>query len=247
MRMGSVVQVFTKRAGASEAARVNGSIEGGSFGTWRGDAGIAGGAQGRMDYNASISSRSTDGAFADILPEADRFEQTALNVGGGVTLGTRASLRAGLRYSDSNSRNVGPINYGSRDTGGVYDSEDLSWHLSGAHAVGARYTGNASFNYFRYDSVSEDRVGDPAYGTFAVLEGTRGAIFPNGPRLVRLVDQAEFSGSLSRRRAAGARAIPGPGAFLRLRVRQPIGISQAGPQVPGRPGLGRRAAPERRL
>ncbi len=208
--MGSVVQIFTKRAGVSEAARVNGTIEGGSFGTWRGDAGIAGGAKGRVDYNASVSSRSTDGAFADILPEADRFEETALNVGGGVTLGTRASLRTGLRYSDSNSRNVGPINYGSRDTGGVYDSEDLSWHLSGAHAVGARYTGNASFNYFRYDSVSEDRVGDPAYGTYAVLRGTRGAIFPNGPRLVRLVDQAEFLALL----AAGA--LPAPGQFLAL-------------------------------
>ena len=115
--MGSVVQVFTKRAGAYDAPRATGAIEGGSFGSWRGDVGIAGGAQGRLDYNATVSGRQTDGAFADILPEDDSFEQTAVTLGAGFALGPRASLRTGLRYSDGTSRNVGPINYGSRDTG----------------------------------------------------------------------------------------------------------------------------------
>ena len=152
--------------------------------------------------------RQTDGAFADILPEDDRFEQTAVNLGAGFALGPRASLRTGLRYSDGNGRNVGPINYGSRDTGGVYESDDLSWHVDGAHAIGAWYTGTASFNYFRYDSLSADTIADAEFGTYTILEGTQNAIFPNGPRLVRTIDQAEFL-ALS---ATGA--LPAPGQFL---------------------------------
>ncbi len=35
--MGSVVQVFTKRAGTNDAPQVSGSVEGGTFNTWRGD------------------------------------------------------------------------------------------------------------------------------------------------------------------------------------------------------------------
>jgi outer membrane cobalamin receptor len=209
--MGSVVQVFTKRAGAAgvdAAPRATGAIEAGSFGSWRADVGIAGGAQGRVDYNATVSGRQTDGAFADILPEDDSFEQTAVTLGAGLALGPRASLRTGLRYSDGTSRNVGPINYGSRDTGGVYEADDLSWHIDGAHAIGAWYTGTAAFNYFRYDSLSADTNADPEFGTYTILEGTRDAIFPNGPRLVRTIDVTEF---LS---LAGGGALPAPGQVL---------------------------------
>ncbi len=213
--MGSVVQIFTRRAGAAgnnAAPRAIGAFEGGSFGTWRGDVGVAGGAQGRLDYHAGVSARKSDGAFAEVLPEDDRFEQTSFNAGVGIALGPRASLRTGLRYSDGEARNVGPITYGSRDTGGVYDSQDLSWHLDGSHAVGARYTGTASFNYFRYDSVSSDTIGDATIGTYVILEGTPNAIFPKGSRLVRVIDRTEFLAL-----AAGG-ALPAPGQFLASRT-----------------------------
>lgn len=209
--MGSVVQIFTTRSGATDAPVASGSIEGGSFGTWRGDARVGGGARRRVDYQAGITARSSAGAFAEILPEDDRFEQKAFDAGAGALLGNRASVRGGLRYSKSAGRSVGPITFGSRDTGGVYDTKDLSGHVAVSHTIGSRFAGTASINEFRYDNDSADTVADPVFRTYAVLEGTPNAIFPNGTRLVRLVSQSEFDALV----AAGAE--PRPGQFLASR------------------------------
>ncbi len=209
--MGSVVQVFTRRAGAGDRVQAAGSAEGGSFDTFRGDARVHGGAAGAFDYSAGVSRRSTNGAFADLLPEDDRFEQSAVDAALGATLGARAAARGGIRYTTANGRSVGPIAYGARDSGGVYETGDLSWHLDLSHSLGSRYSGAASFNRFRYEGLSADTVADPAFATYAVLAGTPNAIFPNGSRLVRLIDAAEFNALV----AAGA--TPGPGQFLASR------------------------------
>ena len=208
--IGSVVQVFTRRAGVSDAPLVTGSFEGGSFNTFRGDTRISGGALQKVDYQAGVTYRKSDGAFQDILPEDDRFEQTAFDGGVGGKLGDRASLRTNLRYSKGLGRSVGPITYGSRDTGGVYDTKDVSWTVAADHVAG-RYTGSGSFNYFYYRNESSDLVGDPAFSTFAILTGTPNALFPNGTQLVRLIDSAEFDSLV----AAGA--LPAPGQFLASR------------------------------
>jgi len=209
--MGSVVQVFTRRAGAGRAVESAMAVEAGSFGTRRGHARVSGGAQRRFDYHAGASHRATDGAFADILPEADRFEQGSVDAGGGAVLGRRAAMRGGARYTRAEGRSVGQTAYGARDTGTLYDTRDLTAHATLTHAMGARLTGAASLNYFRYESQSGDTVGDPAFGVHAILAGTPNALFPNGTRLVRLIDAAEFN-TLS---AAGAR--PAPGQFLASR------------------------------
>lgn len=209
--MGSVVQIFTRRAGAGDRAQAIGSAEGGSFGAFRGDARLNGGASQSVDYSAGVSHRRTDGAFADLLPEDDRFEQTAFDAGLGAALGRRASVRGALRFTKASGRSVGPITYGARDTGGTYETRDLSGHLDLSHSIGSRLTGAATFNYFRYKSVSGDTVGDPAFFTYAILEGTPNAIFPNGSRLVRLIGAAEFNA------LAAAGATPAPGQFLASR------------------------------
>lgn len=206
--MTSVVQVFTKRARPTDRLQAAGSVEGGSFGAFRGHAGVNGGAGTRVDYRGDITARRTDGAFDDLLPEADRYRQTALSAGVGVALGPTASLRGGVRYSDADGRNVGPISYGSRNTGGVYDTRDLSVYGTISHTAGSRFAGTGTVNYFRYRGFSADEIADPAYGTYAILTGTPNALFPNGTRLVRLIDQAEFD------RLAAAGAAPGPGQFL---------------------------------
>jgi outer membrane cobalamin receptor len=210
--MSSVVQVFTKRAAATDAVQFSAAAEGGSFNTFRGNTGVNGGAGGRVDYRAGVTRRSTDGAFNDLLPEDDAYEQTAFDGGGGTALGTRATVRAGVRYSKADGHSVGPVNYGSRDSGGAYDTKDLSAHTTVTHAIGSRFTGTGTFNYFRYEGVSADRVVDPPYSTFAILAGTPNALFPNGTRLVRLIDQAEFN------RLVATGAMPAPGQFLASRV-----------------------------
>ncbi len=210
--MGAVVQVFTRRSGVNDAPRVTGSIEGGSFGTVRGDSRVSGGALQAADYQAGVSYRNSDGAFGDILPEDDWFEQTAFDAGGGATLGTNASVRATLRYSRGAGRLVGPITYGARDSGGTYTTKDVSWTVAGHHIAGARYTGAATVNDFRYRSESSDLLADPAYTTYAILTGTPGALYPQSVRLVRLLDAAEFNA------LAAAGALPAPGQFLASRT-----------------------------
>ena len=206
--MSSVVQIFTRRAGVGDAAHATGSVEGGSFGTFRGDAQVIGGARQRVDYSAGVSHRTSNGAFSDVLPEDDQFEQTAADATVGGTIGTRLSVRGGLRYAKASGRSVGQIVYGARDTGTAYDTRDLSGHVDVSHSVGSRFSGTATANYFRYESVSADAVEDPAFFTYAVLAGTPDAIFPDGSRLVRLVDANEFNALV----AAGA--MPARGQFL---------------------------------
>ena len=206
--MGSVVQMFTRRADPSDAPRLAGSIEAGSFNTWRGDVHVTGGARQRLDYSAGVSHRRTDGAFGDRLPEKDRFDQTAFNGGFGAVLGSRATLRMGARYSDGQGRAVGPIAYGPGDTGTASDSREVSWHLDFTHRIAPRATGTATAAYSRNDAEFVDLVADRPFNVFAILTGRPGAVFPEGPRLVRLVDEATFT-----LLQTGTRAL-GPGEFL---------------------------------
>jgi len=209
--MGSVVQLFTRRASAADRPQVTGSTEGGSFGAFRGDARLLGGASGRVDYSAGLSHRQSDGASSDLLPEDAMFEQTALDAGFGATLGDRVALRGGVRATIADGKSVGAIAYGARNTGGAYNTRDRSGHFDLSHSFGSRLSGTATFNYFSYKSESADTIADPPYSTYAILEGTPNAIFPNGTRLVRLIDAAEFNTLV----AAGAS--PGAGQFLASR------------------------------
>ena len=209
--MGSVVQIFTRRAGAADRPQVVAAAEGGSFGAFRGDARLMGGASGRVDYSAGVSRRQSAGAFQDLLPEDDTFEQNAVDTSLGATLSDRLALRGGLRSTTADGKSVGALAYGARNTGGAYNTRDLSGHLDLSHSLGSRLSGTASFNYFRYTSESADTIADPAFFTYAILEGTPNAIFPNGSRLVRLLGAAEFNALV----ASGA--TPAAGQFLASR------------------------------
>lgn len=197
--MGAVVQVFTRRAAPTDGPQVSGRVEGGSLNTWRGAAGLSGGARQRVDYHVGAAARRTDGAFAGVLPEDDTFDEVAIKAAAGAALGSRASLRTSLRSARARGRLVGPIAYGARDTGTAYDSRDLSWHLGVSHLIGSRVTGTATAASFRSRTVSEDAFADPVFNVYAILTGTPGALFPDSPRLVRLIDGAAFE----RLRASG--------------------------------------------
>jgi outer membrane cobalamin receptor len=214
--IGSVVQVFTKRAAPGDAPRVMGSLEGGSFDTWRGDASVLGGARRRLDYQLGVAYRGSGGAFQDILPDHDTFKQTSVDAGIGTILGDRATLRTGVRYSNAKGKAVGPIDFGSRDTGTVANTRDVSWHLDFSHRISDRIDQTAQVNYFRSYRLSADTIGDPTFNVYAILSGTPGALFPNSPRLVRLLDQPTFAAFRS-----GAQTL-GAGQFL---ATTPFGVS----------------------
>ena len=209
--MGAVVQIFTRRAGAGDAAQVSGSVEAGSFGVLRSDARVNGGARRAIDYHAGASRRRTSGAFDDLLAEDDEFSQHAIDAGFGAALGARATIRGNARYTKAQGRSVGQLVYGARDTGTTYDTRDFSGSIGVVHAIGSRLTGSATYNDFRYKSFSADAIADAPYSVFAVLAGTPNAIFPNGTRLVRLIGAAEYNA------LAAAGGLPAPGQFLASR------------------------------
>jgi outer membrane cobalamin receptor len=209
--MGSVVQIVTRRAGAGDAPQLFGAFEGGNFGVLRGDLRVHGGA-GRVDYHAGASTRDTSGAFAELLPEDDEFNQFAVDGGVGATLGRRATLRVSLRYTEGKGRSVGQLVYGARDTGTAYDTKDFSSHVAFTHALGPRFVGSATYNDFRYESRSADDIATAPFTVYTILTGTPNALFPDGTRLVRLIDAAEFNTIV----AAGA--MPAPGQFVASRT-----------------------------
>lgn len=210
--MGSVVQIFTRQAGPRDAAQVTAAFEAGSFGVMRSDARVNGGAGRVVSYHAGASRRDSDGAFQDALPEDDTFSQSGFDAGAGVMLGNRGTLRGSVRYTTAEGKSVGQIAYGARDTGTGYTTRDLSSHVDFTHAIGARFVGAASYNDFRYESVSADTIASAPFSTYAILTGTPNAMFPNGTKLVRLIDVIEFTHLV----AAGA--MPAPGQFLASRT-----------------------------
>ena len=190
--IGSVVQVFTKRGQPTDRPQLSGSFEGGSFGTARSDVSLLGGAGRRLDYQLGLAYRGTDGAFADELAESDRFDQTSVTGGLGLVLGDQARLRTGLRYGAARGRAVGQIAYGPGNRGTRQDTEDLSWYLRFDHTPSATVHQAATLSYFRWDRLSANEVADPPYNVHAILSGQPGALFPDSPRLVRLLDDRSF-------------------------------------------------------
>ena len=200
----SVIQIFTKRGTPDGAPRLSGSIEGGSFSTTRGDLRVLGGAQNRIDYQLGVAYRGSDGAFADDLVEIDRFDQSSVDGSVGAVLGDRTTLRTGFRYSDARGQAIGPIVYGPGDLGTRADSEELSWYLNFDQQLTARIDHSATVTYFDSDRQSDDTVGDPSFNISAILEGVPGAVFPDSPRLVELLDQARFDALVADGSSLGA-------------------------------------------
>ncbi|MYN65351.1 MAG: TonB-dependent receptor [Acidobacteria bacterium] len=190
--IGSVIQIFTKRGTPDSGPRLAGSMEGGSFGTARGDLRVLGGAQQRVDYQLGVAYRGSDGAFQDRLTELDRFDQQTIDGNVGAILGDTTRLRTGFRYSNARANSVGPITYAPGDTGTGADTDDLTWHLDFDQTLSSRIDHSATVSYFRSGRQFVDDGSDPQYRVFAILEGMPGALYPAGPRLVRLLDQATF-------------------------------------------------------
>ena len=190
--IGSVIQIFTKRGAPDRGPRLSGSIEGGSFGTSRGDLRLLGGARRRLDYQLGVTYRGTDGAFRHRLAEPDRFDQATVDANAGAILGDSTRLRTGIRYSDARANSVGPISYGAGDTGTSYDTDDLTWHVDLDQRLSSRIDHTASVSYFRSGRQSVDAIRDPRQVVRAILAGAPGALYPAGPRLVRLLDPQAF-------------------------------------------------------
>jgi outer membrane cobalamin receptor len=208
--IGAVVQVFTRSPRADAPPRLFGSIDLGSFSTVRGSGGFGTGIARRGHVSVGGSYRGTDGAFEDILPEKDRFDQTSFDLSGGARLGGGFAARGSMRYGRSRGRSVGQVAYGLYDTGTFYDTRDLSVGARLEHTVRSWFRHEAGIGIFDYDNSTGDRVADGPWSFYAILEGTLGAKYPNSPRLVRQVSRSEFD------TLRQSNALP-PGQFLASR------------------------------
>ena len=190
--IGSVIQVFTRQGTPDGEPRVVGSLERGSFDSARGDLRLLGSARRRVAYQVGAALRTTDGAFADRLPEPDRFDQHSVDGNVRAFLGNRVRLRSGIRYSNARGTAVGPIGFAPGDTGTRDDTDDVTWHLTVEQQLTSRIDQTASVSWFRSGHQADDLRADPAYHVRAILAGEPGARFPAGPRLVRLLDRSAF-------------------------------------------------------
>ena len=202
--IGSVIQIFTKRGAPDSGPRLSGSFEGGSFGTTRGDLRVLGGAADRVDYQLGVAHRGTDGAFQDRLLEPDRFDQQTVDGNLGAIVGDNTRVRGGFRYSNRRGSSVGNIVYARGDTGSGYDTDDLTWHVDFDQTLSSRFDHSATVSHFRSGRRSVDTIGDPQYRVFALLEGEPGALYPAGPRLVRLLDEPAFDALMADPSGLGA-------------------------------------------
>ncbi len=144
---------------------LSGSFEGGSFNTIaRRRALSRRRAAARCDYQAGLSHRRTDGAFADILPEEDKYEQTAFDGGlGGAARQPRCSLQTQPALQQGGRPLVWGDHLRRRATAARPTTPtNLSWNARLSTTPSAAATrAPASFNYFRYDSTSANTIADP--------------------------------------------------------------------------------------
>ena len=248
--IGSVVQVFTRRAAPGDAPQVIGSIEGGSFDTWRGDASVLGGARRRVDYQLGAGYRGTEGAFQDILPDHDTFTQTTVDAGVGAILGDRATLRTGLRYANAKGKAIGPIDYRvprhrhrGRHARRVVAPGLLAPHLGPRRSVGAGELLQVVPAVGRHDCRSDLPASTRS------SSGTPGALFPDSPRLVRLLDQPTFAAYQSGAQTLGAGQFLATTAFgvSDFTSTTQVGVPSAGVALSGERDVGRRSDAQRRL
>ena len=189
----------------------------------------------------------SDGAFADILPEDDCFDQTAFDGGLGAharqprepcgrgcvtataqgTIGGHDHLRHPATRAASTTR---------RTCRGIPTCR---------HAVGTRFTGTATFNYFRNEGASTDSIADPPFNDLRDSRGhaERASSRRHAPGAADR-RQPEFNALVGGRRDARVRtsSLPRHTASATFRPRAPDGVSPAGGALPGRLRRGRTAS-----
>ena len=248
--IGSVIQIFTKRGAPDSGPRLSGSLEGGSFGTSRGDLRLLGGARRRIDYQLGVAHRSTDGAFQDRLAEPDRFDQQVIDGNAGALVGDHTRLRSGFRYSSARANSVGPISHVPGDTGTRYDTDALTWHLDVDQRLGDRVDHALTASYFRAGRQSDDAIGDPRHLFRAILEGQPGALYTG--RTAARAAARPVGVRRARRRSGQSRRRSVPRAERSVqRLRLPVHLRDAAPAagraLPDQRDLAGPAGAERRL
>lgn len=154
--MTSVVQLFTRR-GPRDGYDVAIAAEGGSFGTGRGSASLAGGRE-RFDYSAAIAREQTDN---DVPNSA--FRETVGSFGAGVRLGQDARLRMIGRASGSRAGTPGQTAFGRPDLDARFDRRDVVVGATFEQQIASTLRQRATYGLSTSRQTSVNLVLDPPY------------------------------------------------------------------------------------
>jgi vitamin B12 transporter len=153
--MTGVVQLFTK-AGTTPKPQARAALEGGSFSTARGSAGVSG-RQGRLDYSADVTASTTDNDAAN-----NAFDNLTVSGAGGATLGHGASLRSIVRVERGTSGTPGQTAFGRADLDAFFERHDGQWGMTFDQNAGALHQ-RATYGIAVSHQASTNLVADPDY------------------------------------------------------------------------------------
>ena len=160
--MSSVVQLFTKSGSAKERPALSGFIEGGTFGTVRGGASVAG-AAGIVDYAVGASRIDTDNQEPN-----NAFANTTLTANIGVRLGGGATLRGIARAERERTGTPGQTAFERPDMDAFFERHDgiggVAFDQQGTDRVRQRASYSAAISHQESANLVLDPPYTPRYG-----------------------------------------------------------------------------------
>jgi len=160
--MSSVIQLVTRRGRAGSAPRVDAALEGGTYGTGRARAGIAGGS-GRADYSAAAAWFTTNNRA-----DNNEFENTTLSATAGVELGAGASIRGVARAELGKAGAPGATAFGRADTDAFFRRHDGVGGVTFLQDLRSGFTHRATYalsvSHQASTNLEEDAPYTPQFG-----------------------------------------------------------------------------------
>ena len=153
--MTGVLQLFTRR-GTTAKPEGHAAIEGGSFGTARGSAGLAG-KTGPFDYSTDAAGYTTDNEVAN-----DAFRNFTLSGAAGAAFSDTAMLRFVGRLERGKTGVPGQTAFGRADMDAYSQRHDGTWGVSFDQTIGALRQ-HASYGLAVSHQISTNLIADPSF------------------------------------------------------------------------------------
>lgn len=156
--MSSVVQLFTKRADRRDGRpHVSASLEGGTYGTARGDA-LVSGASGRADYALGAARSTTDNRAPN-----NGFDNTTLFGNVGISLSDTATLRVIGRGELERAGTPGQTAFGRPDLDAFFTRHDGVGGVTFDQQLNTAFRQRATYSLSVSNQQSTNLVLDPPY------------------------------------------------------------------------------------
>ena len=167
--MASVIQLFTRRAdGVARRPRGSVQIDGGTYGTFHGSAGVSG-ATTRWDYSAGVARFNSDNR----VPNSG-LETTTLSGNLGWRLNQTAVIRLVGRGELEHVGTPGPTAFGRPDRDAFFDRDDAAFGVTFEQTLRPSFRQRVAYSVATSAQTSTNLTTDPPYT--AVYDG-RTALF----------------------------------------------------------------------